>query len=169
MSLMITRMLSVFLSLSLLCNPIYAQESQTEETFVADFTWEPGRNETSLGDYELVVYIMPVARMETPHAGYLLYRSDWREIKRQMDNFSLEHERIRTTERQTCDGLLAQKDADCIELNRDLRTQIDTQNTQIIQLNTNVSDLRSDVFWWKVGAGGAAVLAFSFGLFALSK
>ena len=166
---MFMRIMSAILSLSLLINPVYAQESETDNTFEIPMVWEPGELKTSLGDYELTVHILPVRDMPTPHAGYLILKTDWREIKRRLDRWAQEVERIRTEERTVCSGLLADKDRACQDLNRDLRNTIDTQNEKIVLLNTNIGDLRDDIFWWKIGAGATAVLALSFGIFAISK
>ena len=166
---MLNRIMAAFLSLTLLINPCFAQESETEANFEIPMVWEAGELETTLGDYQLKVWILPVARMEAPYSGYLLLRDDYTHIKRVMDNLQLEINRIRSEERASCDLLLVQKDEDCRNLNSELRATIDLQTTQITGLNTNIVELKDDIFWWRVGAGAAGVLAISFGLFAISK
>ena len=166
---MLNRIMAAFLSLTLLINPCFAQENTTEANFEIPMVWEAGELETTLGDYELTVWILPVANMEAPRSGYLLLRDDYTHIKRVMDNLQLEINRIRSEERASCDLLLVQKDEDCRNLNSELRATIDLQTTQITGLNTNIIELKDDIFWWRVGAGAAGVLAISFGLFAISK
>lgn len=166
---MLNRIIAAFLSLTLLINPCFAQENTTEGNFDIPMVWDAGELETTLGDYELTVWILPVANMEAPRSGYLLLRDDWIYVKRITDNFQLEINRVKSEERASCDLLLAQKDEDCKTLNASLRETIDLQTTQISGLNTNIVELKDDIFWWRVGAGTAGVLALSFGLFAISK
>lgn len=166
---MIQRMIAAFLSLTLLINPCFAQESETEANFEIPMVWEAGELETTLGDYQLKVWILPVARMEAPYSGYLLLRDDYTHIKRVMDNLQLEINRIRGEERASCDLLLAQKDTDCKALNASLRETIDLQTTQITGLNTNITDLRDTIFIWKIVAGATGVLAISAGIYAIAK
>lgn len=160
---MINKIISVLISLSLCINTCFAQENNSD-TFLdndAPMLWQPAELETNLGDYQLTLYIMPVDGMVTPVAGYLLKKYDYEEIKRVMDNLAEEFARIRQEERTQCDALLADKDKNCRDLNKELLDKLDYQKKEILVLTKDKDDLKNDIFWWKIGALGTGVLSIT--------
>lgn len=169
---MFNRIISAFLSLSLCINMVFAQELKTENNFDLSETpmiWSPQKKKIKVGSLELTVWIMPKPNLLTPNAGYLVFRSDFGQIKQRMDNMAAEIGRLVAEERAACDLQLKEKDVSCKRQQSELRTLFDAQVIQIKGLNTTVEDKDDLIFYWQLGAGAATILAFSFGLFAISK
>ena len=169
---MFNRIISAFLSLSLCINTVFAQELKTENNFdlsEAPMVWSPQKKKIKVGSLELTVWIMPKPNLLAPNAGYLVFRSDFGQIKQRMDNMAAEIARLIAEERTACDLQLKEKDTSCIRQQSELRASFDAQVIQIKGLNTSIDDKDDLIFYWQLGAGGAAVLALSLGLFAISK
>lgn len=169
---MFNRIIAATLSLLILINPVMAQERLTEDNWDLTDTpmvWTPQQKQIDVGDLTLTVWILPTAMMVAPDPGYLVYRSDFSQIKNRMDNMAAEIARLIGEEREACDVQLREKDASCIRSQTELRTLYDAQTIQITGLNTTIGDKDDLIFYWQLGAGAAAVLAISFGLFAISK
>jgi hypothetical protein len=169
---MINRIIAAVLSLSILINPVMAQERLTEDPWDlsdAPMQWAPQKKKITVGELELTVWILPTSMMVAPDPGYLLFRSDFGQIKERMDNMAARIATLVGEERAACDIQLREKDASCIRQQAELRTLYDAQVIQIKGLNTSIDDKDDLIFYWQLGTGAAAVLALSFGLFAISK
>lgn len=169
---MFKRMMSAILSLSLLINPVMAQESSTEDNFdlsEAPMQWAPQEKEIDVGNLRLTVWILPRPMMVAPTNGYLVLRGDFGQIKERMDNMQAEIDRLISEERASCDTQLAELRESCKRQQADLRVQYDAQVVQITNLNTNVASLEENVFLYKILASVGGVAALSLGIFALSK
>lgn len=156
--------LMLFQSFSVAAEPF----AHPEDELTLSQGWEPAPIDVSLGDFKLTVWFLQ-QQVGAPESGYLITRPDWIEMRRMLDHLEDEITRVTNKERKVCEGLLEQKDADCRELNVDLRKQIDGLNTNISDLNKDIGKLNDKIFWLKFGGITATVLAVSFGLFAISK
>lgn len=140
---MIKRITSVLLSLSLCINTVFAQELKTENNFdlsEAPMIWSPEKKKIKVGDLELTVWIMPKPNLLAPTAGYLIYRSDFGQMKERLDNLQGRIDKMILSERQDCDIQLKQKDADCSDLNKTLRAELDRNKTSIDDLTLRLKD-----------------------------
>lgn len=166
---MITRMMSVLLSLCLIINPCMAQESLIEDNFDSPMIWMPEEKVLDFGDLRLTVWILPRDAMIAPHAGYLLYRGDVGQLLERMNNFQGRIDEVIAQERSACDTQLTEARESCIRQNTELRINFDAKVKEIGTLTTNINDLRDTVFIWKIVAGAASVLALSAGIYAVVK
>lgn len=161
--------LSWLLIFSLIIPSAYSTPfAHPEDEINTEMAWVPAEIEVKLGDLELSVWFHQ-ANVPAHSMGYLILKPDWKDLRRMFDSLNEEIDRIKEKERKICSSLLEQKDKDCIELNKELRATIDVQKSDILKLNTNITELKDELFWWKIGMGATGVLALSFGLFAISK
>ena len=140
---MITRIISVLLSLSLCINTVFAQELKTENNFdisEAPMIWSPEKKKIKVGDLELTVWIMPRPNLVAPIAGYLIFRSDFGQMKERLDNLQTRIDKMVLSERNDCDVQLKQKDIDCEELNRQLREKLDRRKIKVDDLTLRLKD-----------------------------
>ena len=172
MNKIIAAVLSLLISIQpVFSNPLVYPEDEPFLNADTSILWQPVKMEDlRIGDLDLDdVWLLPAPMMVAPVKGYLISRSDWVEIRRMLNHMDSEFERIKTAERAVCDDLLRQKDVDCQELNRTLRETVDENKILITTLTTTNDDLKSEMFYWKIGLGSAVILSLSFGLFAISK
>ena len=169
---MFNRIMSVILSLSICMNTVFAQEIKTEDAWDLSDTpmvWSPQKKKLKFGELEIEVWVLPQPRMTAPNAGYLLFRSDVSQLLERMNNAKGRIDEVIQEERYACDIQLKEKDASCIRQQEALQAKFDEQVKTIKRLNGDVDDRDDTIFYWQLGTGGAAILALSFGLFAISK
>ena len=169
---MFNRIMSALLSLSLCMNTVFAQEIKTDDAWDLTDTpmvWSPAKKKLKFGELEVEVWVLPQARMTAPDAGYLLYRSDVSQLLERMNNIQVRINEVIGEERYACDIQLKEKDESCIRQQEALQIKFDEQVKTIKRLNGDVDDRDNTIFYWQLGTGGAAILALSFGLFAISK
>jgi len=156
---MITRMMSVLLSLSLCINTVFAQELKTENNFdltEAPMVWSPEKKKIKVGDLEIELWIMPRPNLIAPAAGYLIYRSDFSQMSERLNNLQKRIDAIILSERSDCDVQLKQKDIDCAELNRQLRAKLDARKTKVDDLTLRLKD--EEAFSDKLLIGGGITI-----------
>lgn len=168
---MITRIMSVILSLSLLINPCIAQPLQTEDNFDLSgaMVWQPEQKQLKFGDLELTIWILPTRNMTAPEAGYLIRRGDMGQLLERTNNFQGRIDTIVAEERASCDTQLVECRESCKRQQLELRTSFDAQVIQITNLNTNITTLEENVLLYKILAGVGAVTALSLGIYATVK
>tara|TARA_B100001094_G_C18123717_1_gene768278 strand:+ start:501 stop:1010 length:510 start_codon:yes stop_codon:yes gene_type:complete len=169
---MFNRIMSVILSLSICMNTVFAQEIKTEDAWDLSDTpmvWSPQKKKLKFGELEIEVWVLPQPRMTAPDAGYLLFRSDVSQLLERMNNAKGRIDEVIQEERYACDIQLKEKDASCIRQQEQLQFKFDEQVKTIKRLNGDVDDKDDTIFYWQLGAGGATILALSFGLFAIAK
>jgi len=169
---MFNRIMSVVLSLSLCMNTVFAQEVKTEDAWDLSDTpmvWTPEKKKLKFGDLELLVWVLPQARMTAPIGGYLLFRNDVSQLLQRMNNIQVRIDEVIKEERYACDIQLKEKDVSCIRQQEELQFKFDEQVKRIKGLNSRIDDKDDMIFYWQLGAGAGAVLALSLGLFAISK
>ena len=168
---MFNRIMSAILSLTLLVNPVMAQEEKTEENWDLQgaMVWQPEKKVLKFGELELAVWILPTHGMTAPIGGYLFYRGDVGQLLERMNNAKGRIDEVIKEERYACDVQLKEKDVSCIRQQEELRIKFDAQVKQISGLNSRIDDKDDMIFYWQLGAGAGAVLALSLGLFAISK
>ena len=140
---MIKRITSVLLSLSLCINTVFAQELKTENNFDISETpmmWSPEKKKIKVGDLELTVWIMPRPNLIAPIAGYLIYRSDFGQMSERLNNLQKRIDAIILSERSDCDVQLKQKDIDCVDLNKSLREKLDRRKIKVDDLTLRLKD-----------------------------
>ena len=169
---MFNRIMSAILSLSLCMNTVFAQEIKTDDAWDlsdAPMVWTPEKKKLKFGDLELLVWVLPQSRMTAPIAGYLLFRNDVSQLLQRMNNIQVRIDEVIKEERYACDIQLTEKDESCIRQQEALQMKFDEQVKTIKRLNGDVDDRDDTIFYWQLGTGGAAILALSFGLFAIAK
>jgi len=167
---MISKIISVLLSLSLCINTVAAQELKTDNQFdlsEAPMVWTPQKKKLKVGDLELTVWIMPRPNLIAPISGYLIYRSDLGQMKERLDNLQKRIELSIKSERDACDIQLEQKDKDCADINKELRDKLDIRKNTIDDLNLRLGkeeNLNKALMW----IGGAVILSLTGTLVAIS-
>lgn len=160
------------MSALLIINTSFAQDSYKENEFdLSDdqMVWVPQEKKIAVGKLEIEVWILPVEGLTSPESGYVVKRGDFGQIKQRLDSVDSELTRVIAEERQACNNELEEKDKSCIRVTKDIRDLADEQKIQIKNLNGKIIELDDTIFYWRLGAITAATLAFSFGLFAISK
>lgn len=166
------KFISCLMSVLLIANTSFAQDFPEANDFDltdADMVWVPQEKKITVGKLEIKVWILPVGGLISPDSGYVVKRGDFGQIKQRMDGASSEIERVIGEERKACNTELEEKDKSCLRVTQDLRDLADTQTNKIKKLNIKIGELDDTIFYWRFGAITAATLAFSFGLFAISK
>jgi len=168
---MFNKIMSVFLSLTLCMNTVYAQEEKTDNNWdlTGSMVWSPEQKELTFGELTLKVWVMPASGMATPNPGYLLFRADVSQLLERMNNIAGRIDQVVKEERKACDLQLKEKDVSCKISMQQLQDSFDAQVLKIKSLEGDVDDRDDTIFYWQLGAGAATVLALSFGLFAISK
>lgn len=171
---MFNQIVAVVLSLLLLTQqsigqPLAHPEDEPFINSTSSLVWQPEEIEAKISDYEFTVWLLPASKMQAPIAGYLIKKSHWIEIRRITDHLNDEINRVKKEARDSCDLLLAKKDADCKDINKNLRESIDKHIKDIDALNKDKKTLTDNMFYWQIGTASAGILALSFGLLAISK
>jgi hypothetical protein len=167
---MISKIMSVLLSLTLCINTVAAQEIKTENNFdlsEAPMVWSPQKKKLKVGDLELTVWIMPRPNLIAPIAGYLVYRSDLGQMKERLDNLQKRIDLSIKSERAACDLQLVQKDKDCADINKELRDKLTERKNTIDDLNSRLGkeeNLNKALMW----VSGAVILSLTGTLVAIS-
>lgn len=169
---MFNRILAGILSLSLLINPCFAQESATEDNWQlsADtMVWQPERKTLTFGSLQVAVWVMPQMGMTTPEPGYLLLRGSVSDLLNITNNFQARLDQVVEEERTSCDGQLVECRESCKRQQAELRLNFNAKVDEIASLNTNITALEENVLLYKILAGVGGVAALSFGIYAVAK
>ena len=166
-----TKAISVLLSLTLIFNSAFGQPLAYTETIIEEdsaMVWVPAPIDLKVGDLELTVYFLQ-PQVASPHAGYLVLSDDWVDIRRKLDFWDEEVNRIKAAEEAACKLQLDKKTDECEELNAGLREMIDRQTKEIDELKVEKSDLKVELFWWKSGAIILGVATTSLSIYSSLK
>lgn len=169
---MFNRIIAAVLSLTILINPCFAQESSTEDQWDlsnAPMVWQPTRKTLHFGDLQVAVWIMPQMGMTAPEAGYLLQRGSISDLLNITNNFQARLDQVIQEERTSCDGQLVECRESCKRQQAELRLNFNAKVDEIASLNTNITTLEENVLLYKILAGVGGVAALSLGIFALSR
>jgi len=130
--------------------------------------WQPAPIEVTAGDLSLKVWLLH-RLVPSPENGYLISRSDWIEIRRMLDNLSDEIERVKISERSSCDKRLEEKDDFCQNLNKDLIKEIDIFKKDIKFKDEQVASLKKENLWTKILTGTAILGLGGFSIYQATK
>lgn len=169
---MFKRIIAGILSLSLLINPCFAQESEADDNWQLSgdaMQWVPVEKTLEFGSLRLSVWLLPVDGMIAPQAGYLMQRRGVSDLLNLTNNFQARLDTVIQEERTACDTSLTTCRQNCIEEQKQLRIDYDAKVSEIASLNTNISSLQENVLLYKILAGVGGAAALSLGIYAVVK